>query len=126
MSEKELYDIVAGNIMKLLNWSDRSQADLAKYMNVSQTAVSNWCNGIKMPRMDKIDKICEFFGVNRTELFNNLTHEYLNSKRRTQKLMEIWDALNPDGQEKIIEYANMILKTGDYSSVSQQAEERRA
>ena len=126
MSEKELYDIVAGNIMKLLNWSDRSQADLVKYMNVSQTAVSNWCNGIKMPRMDKIDKICEFFGVNRTELFNNLTHEYLNSKRRTQKLMEIWDALNPDGQEKIIEYANMILKTGDYSSVSQQAEERRA
>lgn len=126
MSEKELYDIVAGNIMKLLNWSNRSQADLAKYMNVSQTAVSNWCNGIKMPRMDKIDKICEFFGVNRTELFNNLTHEYLNSKRRTQKLMEIWDALNSDGQEKIIEYANMILKTGDYSSVFQQAEERRA
>ena len=126
MSEKELYDIVAGNIMKLLNWSNRSQADLAKYMNVSQTAVSNWCNGIKMPRMDKIDKICEFFGVNRTELFNNLTHEYLNSKRRTQKLMEIWDALNSDGQEKIIEYANMILKTGDYSSVPQQAQERRA
>lgn len=117
MSEQELQRIVAENISNLLIWRKKTQSDLAKYMNVSRTTVSNWCSGIKLPRMDKVDKICGYFDINRSEMFTEITLGYYKSKRRTQKLMEIWDALNSDGQEKIIEYANMILKTGDYSSV---------
>lgn len=37
-------------------------------MGISQTTVSNWCNGVKIPRMNKIDRICEFFNVPRSAL----------------------------------------------------------
>ena len=39
-------------------------------MNVSSATTSNWCKGIKLPRMDKIDKICSIFGINRSDLMD--------------------------------------------------------
>lgn len=68
MSEKELNQIIAVNISRLLDQQGKSQFDLADYVGVSQSAVSNWCKGKKTPRMSKIDKICEFFGVNRSDI----------------------------------------------------------
>ena len=64
--EKQLNQIIADNITNLLRVNNRTQLELAEYLDVTQATVSNWCNGIKMPRMDKIDKICAFFGVNRS------------------------------------------------------------
>ena len=47
-----------------------SQNELAKYLGVSPTSVNNWCRGLKSPRMDKVDKICELFGISRSDLMN--------------------------------------------------------
>lgn len=44
-------------------------------MNVTQSSVSNWCKGIKTPRMDKIDKICTYFGVTRSALMDKQIDE---------------------------------------------------
>ena len=63
MSEQELNKIIAKNISYYLESSGKTQLDLATYMGVSQASVSNWCKGIKIPRMDKIDKICSFFHI---------------------------------------------------------------
>lgn len=70
MSEKEINEIIAHNINMYLEHSGKTQADLALYMNVSQATISNWCKGAKMPRMDKIDKICSFFNIKRTDLMD--------------------------------------------------------
>lgn len=75
MSEQELNEIIAQNITDLLESRGKTQFDLAEYMEVSQATISNWCNGIKMPRMDKIDRICEFFGVKRSQLMEPGAHE---------------------------------------------------
>ena len=70
MSEQEINSIIAENISYHLNRCNKTQVDLAEYMDVSQATVSNWCKGLKLPRMDKIDKICEFFNIHRSELMN--------------------------------------------------------
>lgn len=71
MSERELNNIIARNITKQLEIHNKTQLDLAEYMNVTQATVSNWCQGIKMPRMTKIDMICSFFSINRSDLMND-------------------------------------------------------
>ena len=68
MSEKELNDFIAKKIKHYLEVQNKTQLDLAEYMNVSQATISNWCKGVKIPRMNKIDKIAEFFNIKRSDL----------------------------------------------------------
>lgn len=70
MNEKEINSIIANNITKYLELSNKTQLELAEYMQVSQATVSNWCKGLKMPRMSKIDMICTFFSIERSDLLN--------------------------------------------------------
>lgn len=71
MSEQEINRIIAENIVRYMEQKGLTQADVAEYCGVSQASVSNWCKGVKMPRMDKIDKLCELFGCSRSDLLDN-------------------------------------------------------
>ena len=71
MSDNELNSIISNNITKQLSIHNKTQLELAEYMNVSQATVSNWCKGTKMPRMSKIDMICDFFSIKRSDLLDD-------------------------------------------------------
>ena len=45
-----------------------TQVELAKKLGVGTTSVYNWCSGTKIPRMDKVDKMCDIFGCKRSDL----------------------------------------------------------
>lgn len=59
------------NLIKYLNETNTTQEELAKYIGVGVSAVSNYVQGLNMPRMNKIDKICEFFKIKRTDLLES-------------------------------------------------------
>lgn len=89
MSEKELNKIIADNITRQMELNNRTQLELAEYMNVSQATVSNWCKGVKMPRMSKIDMICKFFDINCSDLMNDSSSQPELNKRDTKQIEEI-------------------------------------
>lgn len=70
MSEQELNNRIALRIQYYMDRQNKTQADLADFMGVTQATISNWCNGVKMPRMNKIDRICQFFGIKRSDLMD--------------------------------------------------------
>ena len=89
MSEQEFNKVFAQNLNYYLEINEKTQADLAKYVGVSTAAVNTWCKGLKNPRMDKVDKICTFLNVKRSDLISDNTtpqetHEqyYLNEDAR--------------------------------------------
>lgn len=98
MSEAEINRIIADKINYYLTLYNKTQGDLADYIGVSQATVSNWCKGIKMPRMDKIDKICAFFKIKRSDLMedhsNYIEKDYYLNQETRQIAQEIYD--NPD------------------------------
>lgn len=68
MSEKELKEIFSANLKRLLLEHDKSQADLRRYMGVSSATASDWCNGKKIPRADKLQSICTWLQCDMSEL----------------------------------------------------------
>lgn len=92
MSEQELNELIAGNITRLLDEQGKTQLDLAEYMGVAQSTVSYWCKGIKVPRMSKIDKICRFFGVKRSDILG--TQNYYDDPAVQKIAQEIY--YNPE------------------------------
>lgn len=84
MPESVINQIIANNLNKFMRQNNVTQLDLAEYMEVSQATISNWCKGIKMPRMDKIDKICNYFNIKRSDLMENKSDQ---SKSQTSFLL---------------------------------------
>lgn len=93
MSEHELNQIIANNIAQQLSTRNITQLELAEYMHVSQATVSNWCKGIKIPRMNKIDQICKFFDIERSDLLEDHTNdkEYYTNKETAKVAQEIFE-----------------------------------
>lgn len=83
MNNQEINKIIAENLSSLLEKSGKTQLDLADYMGVSQATISNWCKGVKLPRMDKIDRICDFFSVSRSQLMESLDQNAVNKRTST-------------------------------------------
>ena len=94
MGEKELNELIAKNITRLLDEQGKTQLELAEHLGVAQSTVSYWCQGVKVPRMTKIDKICEFFNVKRSDLFEEPSQGYYIDPDVQEIAQAIYD--NPD------------------------------
>ena len=86
MSDEEYKHIFSKNLLHFLEINQKSQADLCKYIGVSSATVSDWCNGKKMPRMDKIQSICNWLKIEKSDLLekhsDKSTTYYLNEEAR--------------------------------------------
>lgn len=71
MSEQEFNAVFSKRLRFYLNKYDMTQVELAKKLGVGTTSVYNWCNGIKSPRMDKVDAMCELFHCKRSDLIED-------------------------------------------------------
>lgn len=92
------------NLIKYLNETNTTQEELAKYIGVGVSAVSNYVQGLNMPRMNKIDKICEFFKIKRTDLLESDEDNIREDKELMLLARDIND-LSDEERELII---NMI------------------
>lgn len=97
MAEK-LIEIFSENLKKYLDINGYTQADMARHMGVSSATASDWCNGKKMPRSDKLQKLCSWFSIELSDLLTDKSSEnedyyYLNPE--TAKVaQEIFDDRN--------------------------------
>lgn len=113
MSEKEFNVVFSKRLRYYLNKYDMTQSDLAKRLGVGATSVYNWCNGIKSPRMDKVDAMCNIFNCRRFDLMEEKSHNQLeeidpmyiakdDTERRLLVLCRKASDANPEEKEAII------------------------
>ena len=77
--------LFSSNLNYLLKRDNMTQAELAKKLGVGTTSVYNWCSGLKTPRMDKIDKMCEIFNITRSYL---IAFDYVSVEKEVLKMVE--------------------------------------
>lgn len=82
MTDKEFTQIVSKNLRRIAYEKGKSQKEIAKALNVGQSTVACWFNGIRTPRMDKIDALCDYLGCER----DDVTLEYDPTRRRAYYL----------------------------------------
>lgn len=75
MADNELRELFSQNLKYWLSKRSKTQTDLRKYMNVSSATASDWCNGKKIPRTDKIQVICGWLGIELDDLLTDKSKE---------------------------------------------------
>ena len=60
--------IMSDNIQHFMNRDNMSRAELAKALGVSYSIVTQWINMKAYPRIDKIEKMANLFGIEKADL----------------------------------------------------------
>ena len=68
MDEKTYNKAVATNMRRIMYERGVTQTDMARALGYSKQSISQWMNGQYLPRMDKIDRICEYLNCKRSDL----------------------------------------------------------
>lgn len=68
MSEDKQKAIFRKNLLKLLAERNKNQREVAQAINVSPQTFNTWCQGIAIPRMNKIELLANYFGITKADL----------------------------------------------------------
>lgn len=92
IEEKETQRIFSDNLKYYLKLNNKTQLDLANAIGVSNTTINNYVKGYNAPRMDKVDKICKYLGVSRSDLMEERIKDK-TQKSKNQDISTIVDDL---------------------------------
>lgn len=68
--------IFADNLKKYMEQSNVTRRELCAALGFSYYTVSDWVNGKKYPRMDKVEILANYFGIQKSDLIEEkLTEE---------------------------------------------------
>lgn len=110
--ECELNIILAHNIDFYLHREHITRKELADRLRVSVASVGFWLAGKKMPRMDKIDRMCAIFGCSRQDL---LSEHSAPPKRETAQ-----DPDDPPNIQDVDRYLSYALRFSRLSASSRE------
>lgn len=80
-----LKQIFSANLNYYMALTKKSRDDISKALKVPYMTVSDWCRGFKYPRMDKIEKLANLFGIKMTDLIEEKDFDNLEDKD------EVWE-----------------------------------
>lgn len=75
MSEDLYKKIFSKNLRYYMELNGKTQVDIINDLGINKSAISTWCNGTRLPRMDKVDALAKYFGISRSDLIEDKTDD---------------------------------------------------
>lgn len=118
MSDDELRKIFMTNLNNFMALNGFKQADLARHMHVSTATAAKWCTGQSMPRIDKIQSICNWLGIDKGDLLSRTAAPeetyYIDREAR-----EFAEFLHKNPEYRVLFDASRKVKPEDVDFVKQ-------
>ena len=70
-TEDEYRVVFKKNLNRIMKEKGKNQADLIKDLGLTSSTISSWCTGVKLPRMNKIQMLADYFHVSKSELIED-------------------------------------------------------
>lgn len=78
MSDLGNKKIFAQNLNYYMSINNVSRNDIVKALDIPYTTVMSWCKGEFYPRIDKIQKLADYFSINKSDLVESKDNIILN------------------------------------------------
>lgn len=118
MANEEIRRIFARNLNSFLSLNGLRQADLARHMKVSTATTAKWCTGQTIPRIDKIQSICNWLGIRKEDLLEDrpapTENYYIDAEAR-----DLAEFLHKSPEYKVLFDASRKVKPEDIEFVRQ-------
>ena len=104
-------NIFAENLQKYMEENNVSRKDLSEALKISYYTVTSWVNGSKYPRMDKVEMLADYFGIQKSDLIEEkepaTEDDGLTESQR--KLIEFAKTLDEVQAGKVLQLMQSIL-----------------
>lgn len=113
MSEELYKQIFSKNLLKYMNLNNKTQIDLINDLGFNKSAVSTWCKGTRLPRMNKIDSLAKYFGIKRSDLIEEHSSNEKQSYYLDEDMRELADFLHKNPEYKVLFDVSRKIKKED-------------
>nr|DAW30162.1 MAG TPA: Repressor protein CI [Caudoviricetes sp.] len=97
------------NLKQIMALKGKSQSDIVKALNFKQSTVSDWLNGKKYPRMDKVQMLANYFNVDIIELVDNQSNDAITFTITEKALIKNYRQLSEQNQQVVITMIDSLL-----------------
>ena len=103
--------VFVSNLLMYIEEKGVNKKAVADYLKISQGTVSDWCMYRSYPRMDKIQKLAEYFGCEKSDLIEarSIDNQYYIRK----SVKELSEELTKDPQAVILYKKIKMLSESD-------------
>lgn len=130
MADEELRREFSRRLTYYLSLNGYNQADMARRMGVSTATAAKWCTGQSIPRIDKIQSLCNWLGIEKSQLLDapaGMNSTISNSPLRTNKenyyinreARELAEFLHKNPEYRVLFDASRKVKKEDIEFVKQ-------
>lgn len=114
MTDQEQRDVFSKNLNALLLKNNNTQLEVAEAIDVSPQTFNTWCKGKALPRMGKVQKLADYFGVNKSELIDPPSEDGSQSNQQLsdlqQKILEAYDKLPDSKKIALYEFVKSLIE----------------
>lgn len=118
-------EVFAKNLNYYMEQANKNQKEMAAIVGVSAPTFNEWLKAKKFPRIDKIEKLAQYFGILKSDLIEEKITEEKQQKNDIRSdiavrlikdseflsVVEVINKLNPEQLASIKQIAAVLLKS---------------
>lgn len=120
MNDLDQKKIFSKNLNYYLSLNNKTQKEAAEAINVSPQTFNTWCQGIALPRMGKVQRLADYFGIGKSDLIDDKSDLIENHSKKAvtiNVLNRIASDFQVHATENIVDTTEIsaeMAKSGEY------------
>lgn len=114
MSDLGNKDVMAKNLLYYMNLNGKDRKQVCSDLDIKYTTFCDWINAKTYPRIDKIEKLANYFKISKSDLVENKNKNELYTHREKNH-MKIYRRLNDIGKQKSDDYTTLLAESPQYT-----------
>jgi repressor LexA len=106
-------NVFASNLKRYMEVKGKSRNDISEALGISYFTVSDWVNGKKYPRMDKVEMLANYFGVQKSDLIEkkeeNLSPEEPELSEGEKIMLDLFRRVPNEQQQLVLQMIRAAL-----------------
>ena len=91
-------EVFSKNLRYYMEAKGKTQKELAEIVGVSAPTINDWISGKKFPRIDRIEKLANYFGILKSDLIEQKSKEYREIQQKNSTLADITVRVRTDNE----------------------------
>lgn len=122
LSDDKYKKIFSKNLNYYMDLKGKTQTDIINDLDINKSAISSWCNGTRLPRMNKVELLADYLNINVSDLIegsceDNNYFEFISEDDAMFPLLDIGDLALIYKQNTIDDNATYLIKMNNKNTI---------